>query len=189
MIQNFFRSFTLSNTNKQSSASGSHHGYSSQSRFSVDWVLPGQLAVGRLPRSVDRQVLKQAGIRTVFALCAESEGAWPVNLQEQFRCLRYVLPDSHYATRPTPQQVGEVVRLVHHSVEKSEPIFVHCLAGIERSPSACIAYLCCYQRLPLWQALNWVKQVHPSSSPNDFQIQAIRDYIEQQELWSDRAIV
>ncbi|MGB3495456.1 MAG: dual specificity protein phosphatase [Elainellaceae cyanobacterium] len=189
MMQNFFRRFTLSHTDKQPSTSGLHHGSSSKSRFSVDWVLPGQLAVGRLPRATDGQVLQEAGIRTVFALCDESEGAWPVNLQEQFRCLRYVLPDSRYSTRPTAQQVGEVIRLVHHSIEKSEPVFVHCLAGIERSPSICTAYLCCYQHLPLWQALNWLKQVHPNSRPNDFQIQAIRDYLEQQQSWSDRAIV
>lgn len=186
MIQDFFRRFTL--TDKQPPYSGLRD-CNGNSRFSVDWVLPGQLAVGRLPRSKDGLTLQQAGIRTVFALCAEAEGEWPADIQNQFRCLRYVLPDSHYAARPTPQQVGEVVRLVHRSIEKSEPVFVHCLAGIERSPSICVAYLCCYQNLPLWQALNWLKQVHPASSPNDFQIQAIRDYIEQQESWSDRAIV
>jgi len=167
MIHNFFRRFASSD--RPTFHSGSRNG-SGLSRFSVDWVLPGQLAVGRLPRANDRQALHQAGIRTVLALCAETEGAWPSEIQEQFRCLRYVLPDSHYTARPTARQIGEAVRFIHRSIDKSEPIFVHCLAGIERSPSICIAYLCCYQK-------------------NDWQIQAIRDYIEQQELVRNRAIV
>lgn len=186
MIQRFFKRLVPSELRSRRSAES---GYSNgTSQFPIDWIVPGQLAVGRLPSASAIPSLQQAGIRAVLALCAESEGAWPLQIREQFRCMRCVLPDSHYLSRPTAQQIGAAVELVHESIERSEPIFVHCLAGIERSPSVCVAYLCRYQHLPLWQALDWMKQVHPESMPNEFHIQAIRAYLEQRESWSDRVI-
>jgi predicted protein tyrosine phosphatase len=145
--------------------------------LSVDWVLPGRVAVGALPRVSDADVLEKAGIRAVLALCSEGEGAWPMQIQDMFHCHRISIPDSHYTAPITPQQIAIAVNHIQHCVEQNLPVFVHCLAGVERSPTICTAYLCRHHYYPLWESLNWVKSVHPESLPSTQQLQAIRKYL------------
>lgn len=144
---------------------------------SVDWVLPGQVAVGALPGARDAEILQKAGIRAVLALCSEREGAWPVDVQTMFYCHRISIPDSHYSAPMTLQQIAIAVHHIHQCVEQRLPIFVHCLAGIERSPTVCTAYLCRHHHYPLWESLHWVKTVHPESLPSPKQLQAVREYL------------
>lgn len=147
--------------------------------FSVDWVIPRKLAIGRLPKAGDGAQLLKANIKTVLSLCAEQEGILPEEITQKFQCFRVVLPDRHYTTEMTAEQLAEAVNIVHESVQKNSPIFVHCLAGIERSPTVCIAYLCKYHKMELWEAANWLKQVHSSSLPNDSGLRAIRELLQQ----------
>ncbi|MBE9227763.1 dual specificity protein phosphatase family protein [Phormidium sp. LEGE 05292] len=147
--------------------------------FSVDWVIPRKLAIGRLPQAGDGEQLLKANIKTVLSLCAEQEGVLPQEITQNFQCFRVVLPDRHYTTEMTAEQLAEAVNIVHESIQKNSPIFVHCLAGIERSPTVCIAYLCKYHKMELWEAANWLKQVHSSSLPNDSGLRAIRELLQQ----------
>lgn len=144
---------------------------------SMAWLLPGVLAFGSLPRSGDVDRFSQLGIRSVLTLCAAQEGPMPANLPQQFAWLRVMLPDSRYAARPDPVQMARAVRFIHTQVSQNSPIYVHCLAGIERSPAVCIAYLCCHHNLELWEAIHQVKQVRPQILLSDVQLQAIRQLI------------
>ncbi|MGA9380457.1 MAG: dual specificity protein phosphatase [Phormidium sp.] len=147
--------------------------------FSVNWVIPGKLAIGKLPQSGDSEQLIKANIRTVLSLCSEQEGVLPDEITKNFQCFRLVLPDRHYNTKMTAEELAEAVNIVHQNIQNNTPIFVHCLAGIERSPTVCIAYLCKYHKMELWEAANWVKQVHSSSLPNDSGLRAIRELLQQ----------
>lgn len=147
--------------------------------FSISWVIPGKLAVGKLPQVGDAKQLIQANIKTVLSLCAEQEGVLPEEITQNFQCFRLVLPDRHYSTKMTAEQLAEAVNIVHQNIQNKTPIFVHCLAGIERSPTVCIAYLCKYHKMELWEAANWVKQVHSTSLPNDSGLRAIRELLQQ----------
>ncbi|MCS6813466.1 MAG: dual specificity protein phosphatase family protein [Cyanobacteria bacterium] len=144
----------------------------------VDWVLPGKLAVGASPQPGDSAILRQAGIQVVFSLCGASEESLPRDVEEQFRCLRLVLPDSRYKREIKPSQLHAALDIIHHSVQNQLPIYVHCYAGVERSPTVCIAYLCKYHNLELWEALNWLKQVHPATMPQESQLKAVRNYLQ-----------
>jgi protein-tyrosine phosphatase len=124
----------------------------------------------------DGAELTRANIKVVLSLCAKLEGELPEDVTQNFRCLRYILPDRYYATEFKVDQLAQVVEIVHKSIQHQLPIYVHCLAGMERSPTVCIAYLCRYHNLELWEALNWLKQVHPRSMPNESQIRALREY-------------
>lgn len=145
--------------------------------LSIDWVLPGKLAVGRLPQPGDSTALLKANIKFVLTLCAEQEGALPKDITDNFQCLRLVLPDRFYTNEMTVEQLAEAVTVVRQNLEKSMPTYVHCLAGIERSPTVCIAYLCKYEKMELWEAANWLKQVHPNSLPHPAALRAIREFI------------
>ncbi|MDX2271533.1 MAG: dual specificity protein phosphatase [Cyanobacteriota bacterium] len=143
----------------------------------VDWVIPGKLAVGSLPRPGDSAILAKAKIQVIFSLCAPTEGSLPPDVRKQFYCGNLVLPDSHWKHPIRVEQLRRAVEVVHRSVEKNMPIYVHCLAGIERSPLVCIAYLCCYQNLQLQDALTWVKQVHPRTMPTRDQLNVIKQLL------------
>ena len=149
-----------------------------RSKSCVHWILPNKLAVGRLPRLEDVSELTQANIKGVLSLCAPQEGSLPAEIIQQFHCQRYVLPDSHYKTPLEVRQIVTVVEIIHAYLQKQMPIYVHCLAGMERSPSACIAYLCRYHGLELWEALHWVKQVHRRTRLTDSQVKILREFVE-----------
>lgn len=144
----------------------------------LDWVLPDKLAVGCLPRAQDAQLLARAGIKTILSLCAEAEGSLPTEITQNFRCLRYILPDSHYMFDLRVSQLGKVVEMMHESIENHQPVYVHCLEGVERSPTVCIAYLCTHYDLELWEAAACLRQAHPPSMPTNAQIHVIRELID-----------
>lgn len=152
---------------------------SSRSTLSIDWVLPGKLGVGRLPKPGEGEILAKGNIKTVLSLCAEREGILPADITDTFQCCRVVLPDRFYDTVMRAEELGEAVAIVRSNLVKNQPVYVHCLAGIERSPTVCIAYLCRYENMELWEAANWVKQVHPNSLPSTFGLRAIREYLSQ----------
>lgn len=152
--------------------------FGSGTPLSVDWVLPGYMAIGRLPRSVDVDTLKRSGIQDILALCSETEGPWSAEVQKAFYCHRIVIPDSHYSTPISPYQIAIAVRHIHQCIENNRPVFVHCLGGIERSPTICTAYLCRYHHYSLWEALSWIKSVHSDSLPSEHQLKAIQNYLD-----------
>ncbi|MDY6937103.1 MAG: dual specificity protein phosphatase [Cyanobacteriota bacterium] len=143
---------------------------------SLSWVIPGKLAVGGLPNSGTIAQLTQARIATVLALCSESEGQMLPEIQASFQTWRYVLPDRHYREKLTPAQLAAAVEIIHQSLQNQQPIYVHCFAGIERSPTVCVAYLCRYGQQNLWDALEWVKSVHPSTCPTTDQLRVLEEF-------------
>ncbi len=154
---------------------GTHSAYHEPLRPS--WIIPNQLAVGRLPDVGDGIILQKLGIRAVISLCAVSEGVLPEDVQERFICNRYILPDSYYMLGVQPEDLASVVDLMHQCIELYSTVYIHCLAGMERSPTACVAYLCTYHHLEIWEALDVVKRSHPVANPSERQIQAIRTLV------------
>lgn len=146
--------------------------------LSPSWILPGQLAVGRLPRGGDRLVLDQQGIRAVVSLCAPAEGILPENIQHAFDCQRFILPDSSYIFSPQPQQIRSILHHIDTCIRASQPVYVHCLAGVERSPMICVSYLCLYRGLDLWQAIAHVRQQHPAAQLTETQLRLIRTLLQ-----------
>jgi hypothetical protein len=148
------------------------------SQNSIAWVIPGKLAVGELPTATKLRTLADAGIQAILSVCGESEGKLPAEAAQQFRCWHHLLPDSSYSYPLTPIDLAAAIEIVHRSLQSQQPIYVHCLAGIQRSPTVCIAYLCRYDGQELWDALEWVKTVRPQATPTKAQLQAIRQLME-----------
>jgi atypical dual specificity phosphatase len=149
-----------------------------QTNFSIDWVIANKLAVGRVPRRQDIERLTQAKIQVILSLCPPSECPLPPEMQTQFQCHCLPLPDSHYEEDMRLEQLHQAVGIVYKAILNQQPIYVHCRAGVERSPTVCIAYLCRVQGMDLWRAFNHIKQVRPQISPNNHQVKVIREYLE-----------
>jgi atypical dual specificity phosphatase len=140
----------------------------------LKWILPNQLAIGAFPSDSTYPLLLQAGIQTILTLCTEAEGILAPTFLETFQCIRYPLPDSHVNATIQLDQLQQAVDFVHQSLSNQRPLYIHCLAGIERSPTVCAAYLCLHHHIQPWEALHWLRQVNPRTRLIESQIQAIQ---------------
>jgi atypical dual specificity phosphatase len=145
------------------------------------WILPGKLAIGPLPQMGDSVRLRNAGIGVVLSLCAPSEGTLPEDVTQAFRCLRFILPDSSFVLGMQVRDLERVVQVIHEQIQQGEAVYTHCLAGVERSPTVCTAYLCLHEKLELWEAVGRVKQAHPPALPTEAQLRTIRQLMGQHQ--------
>lgn len=134
-------------------------------RFHFDWILPDVLAVGPAPRA-ERHLhrLADAGIRAVLSLCSIAEVPPPPGLEEHFCCRRLVLPDHRSAEPMTLEQLHQALRLLA-DLQSDGPVYVHCVAGVERSPMVCMAWLVMHHGQHPQRALDYLMQVHPGTNP------------------------
>lgn len=143
-------------------------------RFRIDWVLINDLAIGPAPRA-DRhlQRLKDAGIQAVLSLCSAEEAQPPQGFTDQFQCQRIVLPDHRSPEVLTLQQLKSSL-LALSELRQQGPVFVHCVAAVERSPLICMAWLVQEQKLSPTEALDYLMQVHPGSNPLPRQLSLLK---------------
>lgn len=133
--------------------------------FTIHWVLADELAIGPAPRAERHLVrLEQAGVRSVLSLTAEAEVLLPSTLAKRFAWRQLVLPDHRSDRLVTVPELEQALELVAE-LRQEGPVFVHCLAAMERSPLVCLAWLRQQQGLEGFQALDYLMQVHPGTSP------------------------
>lgn len=145
-------------------------------KLTIDWVIPGRLAIGPLPHDQQRSQFEQENIQAVLSLCAPQEGpipAWIQALQWQ-RC---VLPDSYCQQLINVAEITDAVEQLHQLILTSPPVYVHCIASIERSPLITLAYLCRHRGLEFWEALSHLQQVHQPTRPTDAQMKVLQQYL------------
>jgi hypothetical protein len=134
-------------------------------RFRLDWVLVEELAIGPAPRSnrhLDR--LQEAGIKAVLSLCSSEEAALPEGVAERFVHQRCVLPDHRAGRLPELSELeGALAELA--ALRCHGPVYVHCVAAMERSPLVCLAWLVSRHRQTPERALDYLMQVHPGTNP------------------------
>ena len=81
-----------------------------------------------------------------------------------FRTNRYVLPDHRAGRMPTLDELETA--LVHLAeLHQHGPVFVHCVAAMERSPLVCLAWLVRQHRVTPERALDYLMQQHPGTNP------------------------
>ena len=135
------------------------------SRFRLDWVLVQELAVGPAPRA-ERHLerLTEAGVTAVLSLCSEQEVPPPAGLESRFECRRLVLPDHRVERLPELAQLEQALEALAELRAKG-PVYVHCVAAMERSPLVCLAWLVRRHGLTPQRALDYLMQVHPGTNP------------------------
>lgn len=133
--------------------------------FRLSWVLRHQLALGPAPSRLEHlELLRDQGCKAVLSLCPASEQIQLEGLQQQFAWSRIALPD-HRCSEPLTQELLESALQTLEQLQRAGPVFVHCLAGRERSPLVCMAWLMRVRGLSRQQALEYVSQVHPGTNP------------------------
>jgi hypothetical protein len=170
-MKNFFNPFRKSDTSEATHASLQPRS------ISLHWIIQNRLAVGPIPTLETADSLKIFGIRSVLSLCGEEEGKLAPQVPTDFQWQRFLLPDSHYAEKMTAEKLKTAIDLAHSFIKTDAPLYVHCLAGMERSPTVCVGYLCLYEKMQVWEALNLVKSNNPRTNITPDQIQVLQSLL------------
>ncbi len=143
--------------------------------FRLDWVLINEIAVGTAPtKQKDLLIIKNEGIKSIFSLCGDKEAPCLNQMLELFKCERFFLPDHKTGKIVTPDQILSALKILKN-LKKEGPVFIHCVASMERSPLICIAWLIKMHKLRLDEALNYLMQSHVGTNPLTEQLNVLKD--------------
>ncbi len=131
----------------------------------IDWVLNNKLALGPAPKELeDIDELKKKKINWIFSLCSQKEITVNVNYEEYFDCKRVVLYDHKYKDKLTIEQLNLALITLGDIID-SGPVYIHCVAGVERSPLVCMGWLIQEHNLTPTQALDYLMDIHVGTNP------------------------
>ena len=147
-----------------------------KNKFIFNWVLTNKLAIGTSPmNNKDLILLKKNKVKNILCLCSEKESKWHSELENNFSCYRFILPDSNQKKLPTKIQIDKAYEILKKLV-RNNITFVHCFASIERSPLLCIMFIMDNYNLNLEESLDYVKRVHYLTNPRNNQLFTIEKY-------------
>ena len=150
--------------------------------YKVDWVLINELAIGKAPRNNKHiEILQNKGIKSIFSLCDVKEAEPPSIMEENFVCKRIVLPD-HKVNRLLEISELEEAIIILEEIYKDKPVFVHCLAAIERSPLICMTWLILKKGLTQKQALQYMMEIHKGTCPMSQHLRVLEELIDRSKL-------
>ena len=130
-----------------------------------NWVLLNQLAIGRPPNNkIYIETLKKNNIKNVLTLCSEKEFIPNNFLLDNFSWERSLLPDHRDNRNINITEIKKTLNILRNFLN-SGATYVHCYAAVERSPLICMAWIIKNKGLTINQALFYMMEVHPRSSP------------------------
>jgi hypothetical protein len=141
-------------------------------------AVPPALFLGPYPQSLDDvNCLRARGVSAVLNVQTDADMRlrhipWDryVNYYRQAGIECYRLPITDFDEEDLVARLPAAVQLLKRLVDAGNQVYVHCTAGMGRSPAVVIAYLCRYHGKELLEALNYVKRHRPVICPN---VQAI----------------
>ena len=134
-------------------------------RFKLDWVLSNELAVGPAPRKKSHfEYLANKNIKCILNLCNEKEAPIDDIYKSAFNFKRYTLPDHKVNKEIELYEVKEIIQIIETLLSYGA-IYIHCFAGVERSPLVCMAWLISKHKLTPQRALDYLMEVHKGSNP------------------------
>lgn len=141
------------------------------------WVLTGRLALGPMPSSPGHwQQLEQAGLRARFSCCYPQEQAAALP-PPHWRSDSVPLPDHRLQESLTLQRLAEALDRSELLLQSGDPVYLHCMAGIERSPLLAVGLTARQRGLSLFEALDWVRRCHPPALPLVSQLELLEQLL------------
>ena len=145
-------------------------------------LLPGELLVGPSPNVIAGlfEQLAALGVTAILSLQEELEAAPPLPEQRQpFVWRRIPVADGHAGGAMSLRQLALAVAQIQVWREQREVVYVHCHAGMGRSPTVAAAYLAATRGLPLGEAIARVRAARTCTSPTAQQLLTLAAYVNQ----------
>lgn len=117
-----------------------------------------------MPQTAEHwQSLASQGVRSVFSCCDPEEGPWqPPPAWKQGRL---PLPDHRHRQTPDPERLDQAINTALDLYTNSPALYLHCWAGMERSPLVAVGLLCRAESISIFDALAQVRSLHPAAKP------------------------
>ncbi|MEA5441245.1 hypothetical protein [Cyanobium gracile] len=110
------------------------------------------------------QQLEQAGFRSRFSCCYPDEETGLI-LPLGWSSDRVSLPD-HREQEPLQEvRLALALERAEALVDDAAPVYLHCMAGLERSPLLAVGLTARLRGIDMLAALAWVRRCHPMAMP------------------------
>lgn len=134
------------------------------------WILENRLAAMSFPSTEDAYViLQQLGIKVILNLTGYVDDA---PLLSAFNM--YHIPIANMKP-PTLHQMHQAVSIIRASLQDSQPVVVHCEAGLGRTGTIIAGYLTTCG-LPAQEAIDSIRRLRPGSIETEEQEAVIYEY-------------
>ena len=141
--------------------------------FSIDWVLRNEIAIGKAPTNIQHvNKIKTYGINAVLSLCDGKEVSSEINMEDYFLYKNIILPDHKYKELLTIKKLNQALDVLYE-IYNMGPVYIHCVASVERSPLVCMAWLIKNKKLSPYQALDYLMEVHKGTNPLPYQFKLL----------------
>lgn len=128
------------------------------------WIRTRRLAIGGFPKNWDW--LLQSGFNKIFSCCSYDEGNW--NPPSHWSAMRLTLPDHRKQFELKPSLLSSALDCLEEMVSptlEEGALYLHCLAGRERSPLLAVGLLCRIEDIDFFDALYEVRRLHQQTKP------------------------
>ncbi len=133
--------------------------------LSYSWILSNQLAIGPMPRTEAHwQQLEEAGFKARFSCCYPEEQRF-APIPSHWRTSGVAMPDHREQETLTEERLFKAIQTAEELLKESSPVYLHCLAGRERSSLMAIALTARKKQIDIFSSLDWVRRCHPAASP------------------------
>uniref|UniRef100_A0A182NIB2 Protein-tyrosine-phosphatase n=1 Tax=Anopheles dirus TaxID=7168 RepID=A0A182NIB2_9DIPT len=129
-------------------------------------------------------MMQQLGVTLVVNATTVTELTDTPLPAEDTRYLRIPVKDNREAN--LERYFHEVADLIEEESKAGGVVLVHCVAGISRSASLCLAYLMKYHRMSLKDAYNHIKDKRPQIRPNVSFVKQLMDF--EHKLYGARTV-
>ena len=132
-----------------------------------DEIIKDWLYLGNSDFSLNNELLKSKNICCILVCGSELECKYP----KEYNYLKIDLND--YIEDSIIPYIDKCIQFINEN--KNKKIFVHCNAGVSRSPSIVIAYLIKSLNYTFNEAYNFVKKKRNIIKPNEKFLQELKD--------------
>ncbi len=126
-------------------------------------ILPN-LFLGPLGITYDRDFLHENRITHVLSLFEEQHRTVAM-VEFDIKSLCFQLYDKN--DEPIGDYFEKGCNYIHKAIKSGGAVYVHCFAGISRSPTMVAAYLIRHHNMTATEALDYIRARRPKISPND----------------------